>query len=372
MWVRPDGCVYIAALSVATLAFGHGPRKETLIGLFRSAVVCTILYLPWFVWTWAYYGSPIPNTVLAKMNLEQGVTDHLGNPLFNPVQRFVLAVGGVFRPAYSVQDTSWHWGIWEITTILGGFCACYWAAPGRDRLGRAASLAFALLCAYFASMAMVYPWYFPPVAVLGAIVLARGAFAIARAVPRWPRVATRIAFGVLALLLAERAYLFALTCRQAAVGQECVEMGNRARIGLWLKEQIAAGAGNTVYLEPIGYVGYFSGAKILDWPGLVTPEVVRLRAEKHLGFYALPAVLCPDWVVLRPSEASEMMRQPFFKEQYTLEKVFDASPEIMQLAWLPGRVNLLFDATFLVYKRAGPGCRDSSAATRKTGAEQAG
>src|SRR5262249_45946845 len=50
--------------------------------------------------------------------------------------------------------------------------------------------------------------------------------------------------------------------------------------------------------------------------------------------------------------------------------VFDVSSEIIQQAWLPGRVNLLFDATFLVYKRAGPGCRDSRSATRKTGAEQ--
>jgi hypothetical protein len=364
MWVRPDGCIYIAALSLAGLLFGQGPRKETLIGLFKSALVCTLLYLPWFIWAWAYYGSPIPNTVLAKMNVEHAATDHLGHALLNPVQRFVLAAGDVFRPAYSGPDTSWHWGIWVMTTILGGFCACYWAAPGRDRLGRAVSLTFALLCVYFSSMPMVYPWYYPPVAVLGVVVLSRGAFAMSRALTRWPRTAARIAFAVLALLLVERAYLFAQTCRQAAFAQECVEMGNRARIGLWLREQIAAGAGNTVYLEPIGYVGYFSGARILDWPGLVTPEVVRLRAEEHLDFYAVPAVLRPDWIVLRPHEASEMMGQPFFKEHYTLEKVFDVSPEIKQATALPGRVNLMFDAVFLVYKRTDADGRPGTAETK--------
>jgi hypothetical protein len=354
MWVRPDGCVYIAALAMAGLVFTQEPRKALLIGLMKSAAVCTALYLPWFVWAWAYYGSPVPHTVLAKMNVEAAPTDHLGNPLFHPVLRFVLVMGKVFQPTYyGPADTSWHWGLWAFTSLMGGFCVFYWLAPVRDRVGRAASLSFALLCAYFASMSIVYPWYMPPAAVLGAIVIAQGAFALAGAARRQPRMAGLVAGAVLTLMVAERVYVFALACRQAAVGQELVEVGNRERIGLWLKDQIDRGAGDRVCLEPIGYVGYFSGCKILDWPGLVTPEVVRLRRENGLDFYGLPEALRPDWVVLRPQEAQEMERRPYFCEHYVLVKTFDVSAEVERTVFLPGRAVLQYDAVFLVYRRKG-------------------
>jgi len=34
--------------------------------LLRAAGVCALLYLPWFLFAWAYYGSPVPQTVVAK------------------------------------------------------------------------------------------------------------------------------------------------------------------------------------------------------------------------------------------------------------------------------------------------------------------
>ena len=127
-----------------------------LRGLLKSAGICTLLYLPWFAWAWVYYGSPIPQTVLAKLILEQTQTDHLGHPIPSYPVRYFLALGRVFQPAYfDPLDTSWHLGLWEMTTFLGICCAFYWVIPSRDNLGRAASLSFALLCAYFASMALV-------------------------------------------------------------------------------------------------------------------------------------------------------------------------------------------------------------------------
>jgi len=351
MWVRPDSCIYIAVLSVAALAFSQDPRKTLFVSLLKSAGVCTVLYLPWFTWAWAYYGSPIPQTVLAKMTVEHGLTDHLGNPLGDLVRRYIYVMGHVFQPTYfSPGDTSWHWGLLALTSVMGSFCVVYWAVPNGDRVGRAASLSFALLCGYFTSMSLVYPWYMPPAALLGAIVISQGTFALAGAVRWQPRLVGLIAGAVLAVLVAERVYMFALACRHAAVSQQVVELGNRARVGLWLEDQINQGAGNRICLEPIGYIGYFSRAKVIDWPGLVTPDVVRLRREKGVSFFDLPEAIRPDWLILRPREVQEMEQQPFFRDHYVFEKKFDVSQEIEQQGFLPGRDVLLFDSVFLVYR----------------------
>jgi hypothetical protein len=203
-------------------------------------------------------------------------------------------------------------------------------------------------------MAIIYPWYLPPVAVLGAVLIPQGAFAIARA-SRWSARATSFAaIGLLAMVVTERVYLFLQTCQHAVVGQELIEMGNRARVGFWLKERIGHGGNNRVYLEPIGYVGYFSEANILDWPGLITPEVVQLRRDGGRGFYSLPEILYPDWVVLRPREAKEMVQQAFFRDNYVLEREFDVSSELRCRDDLPGKDTLLYDAIFLVYRKVIP------------------
>ena len=36
------------------------------MALLKSAAVCAAAYLPWFLFAWLYYGSPIPQTVVAK------------------------------------------------------------------------------------------------------------------------------------------------------------------------------------------------------------------------------------------------------------------------------------------------------------------
>ena len=55
--------------------------------------------------------------------------------------------------------------------------------------------------------------------------------------------------------------------REAQLQQRLIEDGVRRPIGLWLRAH-AASPQDTVFLEPLGYIGYFSGLKMLDHPGL--------------------------------------------------------------------------------------------------------
>ena len=71
MWTRPDSFVYIAALGISALLFSPNrtagqSRKELWKTLLAACLVCTVLYLPWFLWAWSYYGSPVPHTIVAK------------------------------------------------------------------------------------------------------------------------------------------------------------------------------------------------------------------------------------------------------------------------------------------------------------------
>ena len=132
-----------------------------------------------------------------------------------------------------------------------------------------------------------------------------------------------------------------------------IEDGHRKQIGLWLRQN-ASLQSDTVFLEPLGYIGFFSQLKMLDWPGLCAPEVVA--AEKKLHTAAWPQLILelrPDWLVLRPQDAGRIQRShPLLLTQlYSEVKVFDASERIAAYRWLPGRGYLASDQTFLVFKR---------------------
>jgi hypothetical protein len=167
------------------------------------------------------------------------------------------------------------------------------------------------------------------------------------------------AVALLLALAAERGWLLLLMAGQMKVQEAEVEMGNRKRVGDWLHEHVRPG--DRVYLEPAGYIGYFSGAHVLDWPGLVSPEVVRLRKQGYDRF-DLEGQLRPEWFVLRPFEAEAMEDKDYFRD-YEEAAVFDVTDRVGEQAYpaLPGRSYLLFDAKFTVYRRkdvaerAGPG-----------------
>jgi hypothetical protein len=107
---------------------------------------------------------------------------------------------------------------------------------------------------------------------------------------------------------------------------------------------------DTVMLEPLGYIGYFSGLRMQDYPGLASREVVEIR--KRLGPSAEGNVFVemkPDWFVLRPWEALRL--KDLLVMSYDRAGVFDATEKVRATRWLPGRRYLEFDQKFLVFRR---------------------
>lgn len=368
MWTRPDSFIYIASLAGGAWLFdrtahtraGSADRAKTWL---RAAAVCTAIYLPWFGFAWAYYGSPVPHTVLAKAAIT-------GPRTVGGFCEFLLAfprwagsagspIGLTFLPAYC-EFGGWPDALRLPARIVAAICALLWVVPRFPPATRACSFGFLgslIYLGYFPPD--IYPWYLCLPALLAYLSLGGLLAQVLRApgAVRWPRVAAALRIGAIGLAatgLAVNAWLLIESGRQLRLQQAAIEKGIRREIGLWLREH--AGPGDTVYLEPLGYIGYFSQLKMYDYPGLASREVVA--AIRRHGPYAgaVVADLRPTWLVLRPFEAEDLAKSNpgLLAGGYRAVREFSAKAEIEQ-ATVYGMPYLWIDSAFVIYRRENPG-----------------
>jgi hypothetical protein len=381
MWTRPDGFIYFGALGIGFLLFdAERPKGQSRLGLVKvflwAGALTTLLYLPWLLWAWHYFGSPIPHTIIAKGQLKAASAAEparrllycLGFPFGMLVGR--TSVGATFLPANALLFGGWHWTAVLFGKGLACLCGLYWCVPRGRPQGRAASFAFMLGHFYLSCIAAyAAAWYLPACAILGIFAFAhiiQHGLDLAPSVPnqgnshaRYWRTCVR---AVVATVLLASLLLMVCSAYQLRAQQREIEEGTRKQIGLWLREH-AASPTDTVFLEPLGYVGFYSQLKMLDTPGLCAPEVVA--AERKLKSISLPMVIPevhPDWLVLRPAEADRVrtVAPGLLTETYSAVKVFDASDRIASYQWLPGRAYLRYDEKFIVFKRNHAGDMDQN------------
>jgi hypothetical protein len=359
MWTRPDGCIYIAALSAADLLFTSQSRSALVRSLLKSGVLCTALYGPWFAWAWWYYGSPVPQTIVAKSQyLTFGDSGYLGILVKTLPESLFRKVALIYAPAYYGIFAGWPEFIGVVSAALGTVACVYWLCPVRDPLGRRASFCCAVLCLYAWLLPSNFPWYWPPTTLCASLALVSAGAVLAKKWAAVPGVRRWVVATGLAAVAGAMAVLLGATAWQIKMQTELIEVKIRIPLGYWLRVRMRPG--ERVFLEPIGYIGYFSGAHVVDYPGLVSPEAVRLLVRKRLTMATLLPEIRPEWVVARDLEASEMSAVPEFRQDYELVKTFDVRPELFQGTKMPGWGYLLHDAAYFVFKRreaAGPAPR---------------
>ena len=372
MWTRPDSCVYIAILGMGALLFLAGEAGgKTRIDwgklLLRAGLVCTVLYVGWFAWAWWYYGTPVPHTITAKgtnkppILFDALITDLVTFPvkLLTP---FATSMPLTFLPGY-FEYGGWPRFLVFVSYALGLLASFAWVIP----LGRPQTRLFSLswfLGNFFLSAVLKdhHPWYLPPVAVFGYLTLGLLFDQILgwthrRSSSVWVRSLPKVLLGLGVGLVWGQATVTVCVARQLRVQQELIENGLRRPIGLWLRDH-AQTPHDTVMLEPLGYIGYYSGLKMLDCPGLASKEVVEAR--KRLGplrEHQVGLELMPDWIIQRPLEAQggSFLDPESLGKLYELCRVFDASDKVNAVRWLPGRGYLQNDQTFLVFHRKASG-----------------
>lgn len=347
LWTRPDSPVQILALGIGALVFAEGPRRAVAARILKAAALCAALYMPWFLWATFYYGSPVPHTIIAKINMFGGVPG-AGPKVAAFARMLPQAVARGFEPIYS-EAGGWPAWVGWFGMLAGAFCSLYWIYPSGDQIGRVASLAYLASAAYLACVGvsgLMFPWYFVPCCVMGSVVLSRVLGGALGGGGRPARAAAAAALCALALALG---YQMAFSLIQLRIRQDLVEDGTRRSVGLWLRGHMAPS--DTVYLEPIGYIGYYSQAHILDYPGLVAPSVVEARRLTHQGFYGCISVLKPDWVVVRPGDLPAFALRPELHDHYKYAASFDAGVRTDAYRSLPGSGFLEADSHLIILRR---------------------
>ncbi|MDB6092571.1 MAG: hypothetical protein JWM32_133 [Verrucomicrobia bacterium] len=375
-WTRPDGCVFFGAIAGGWLmgriadcgdrkpdSSKHGGAetigsqvselsgfRSPVSAILRGVLLGLLFYLPWLAFAWWYYGTPVPHTILAKISIWG--PGELSHALLLYPWRLIfghVALHKIFMPAY------FFFGGWPATLdwfskiiVIGAAVA--WLVPKVRPAGRIASAAF-LLGGFYVEYIPRSPWYYPgwqALALVAWVYLIDVAVRPHGASRTWLPAIGRIGAGV---IVAGQAVVLAAVAWQLRAQQAIIETGNRTEIGRWLHAH--AQAGDRVYLEPLGYIGYYSGLKMYDYPGLSSPEVVAARRAGKKPHAEIIAALQPDWLVLRPDEVAEIMGQipSLLKSDYRLVRVYDAREKVAAVAILPGRPYLEFDAVFLVYHR---------------------
>lgn len=357
MLARPDFAFLTIVAGLYVLA--KSPRAFVKVTLIALAV-----YLPWIIFTTLYYGSPVPNTVLAKgagyriwwmypaltfTDVKREVWDRITgtyffNTIFQPLGPSFAGHGTHFRQI--INDHGWVCNGMVLTLCLGALAALWrrqWA------LLPVMGFVFVYGVFYVFFVGFVFGWYVVPFVAAAIILSARGWEAITTLIPHTKLRTTLLWAGVTAYL-AIFALLLPITFHTERQIQKYIENQCRMQIGLYLGEVM--GPEETVGCEPLGYVGYYSRRAVYDWPGLCNRKVVewqRSQVERRT-MYDMFQHFQPDYLVLRLHEYRYIPedKKDWFDQNYREMKRFSV-PMQDRIKIRLFHVNQ--DLDFLVFKR---------------------
>jgi hypothetical protein len=292
------------SLLLAGVALGE--RAITLRRLpIKPLALLFLVALPWLIVAICYYGTPIPTTMHAKA-VVYGWRFH--GQLFPALGKLLMRFWG--NPLYGALSLCSLLGLWH-------------ALRERALASLRAPVLWSCLYwgAFLVSKNLLFPWYLlPPLPIYGllaALGLARLTERLPLALPKAVQVAS-----VVFLAIGTAAFL-----QRSAREAQQIETNLRIPLGLWLREHMKPN--ETVMLEPIGYIGYFSQRHVLDVIGLVSPQVLPLWQKSDsapMGTIAMR--FQPEWAVLRPGELQHILdaHRSDWERDYALVKTFRYRP----------------------------------------------
>ncbi|MBE2232192.1 MAG: hypothetical protein IAE85_01720 [Anaerolinea sp.] len=301
--LRPDGVLVGLVVGLHWLIVRRRvPWAALAVGL--------LLALPWVLFAWGYFGSPLPNTLAAKIS--QGLPDRAGQwgqQLLDAARAWLTA-----NPLAAAL------------ALLGGAAALRpaTAQPAAPLSARRLLLLWAVL--YMAIHALLrvrgYFWYYVPLLPVAALLAGDGAAALAgwlanvRQATRPWQGAKSLLTGVLLLAL----LLPPLTAAASLVSQEPPGQRELAygRTGLLLRALCQQPGHEPVGMSEIGILGYISHCQVLDFSGLLQPMIAQLRLTPLDKMAWSIKSQAPPLVVLAGSSGfpHELEAQPWFRQRY--------------------------------------------------------
>jgi hypothetical protein len=301
---RPDFILWVIP-AVAYLLYRD--RRQAL----RAIAVLAAVFGPWLVFTTAYYGTPVPHTIIAKsagyaempaMGAGIGAWwDWVGRMIGNDDHLWWH-----FAPFYehfaNSRVTGAFWFQSMAFVVIALALAGAWVT--RARAAWRPAVAFALVYpVYLIFTGDWFMWYSSPFL---AVTMIGVAAALTRAGAFVPRTA-----GVAALVLAVAfSAQTPFVARLERTVQHDIEERVRQPLGEYLGAVVRPG--QSVASESAGYFGYYGHVKLYDFPGLTSPAslaAVRKIPLGHRWVVRMIPLLRPDWIVARAYELQQLKLQ---------------------------------------------------------------
>lgn len=256
--LRPDGLLVAVAIGSHWIV----TRRRMV---WRPVALFLALSLPWLVFAWLTYGSPMPNTLVAK------ATQALGENVTRWGPGLVQAFG----------DWTQQFPVAAFLALIGLLLALVRRQSGRSPLLVWTALT---IVAHSALGVRSYFWYYVPFVAVMALLAGDGAAAIAL----WltdrldQRRFAGLATGLLALALAFAVLVPAAKAASLLTQPPIPRRREQAYLASaeFLRKLCASRTDATrVGVAEIGLIGYVSDCSIVDFAGLLQRDVAHLRVS---------------------------------------------------------------------------------------------
>jgi hypothetical protein len=245
-------------LALAALTRADGVLAAAVAGVYalvvsrrlpwRAALIYCALLAPWFVFAWFYFGAALPATLAAKQQQGQMA-----------ISRGFLS--GLIAQAQLYWGAPFYWLHVALTAI-----GLIYAAARQRRWLLLPAWNLLYIAGYTVLGVSGYFWYYAPLLVGVIVLIGLGVTAVYRGALR--RVGSSWAAGAAATLL-----LVAIGAQMSSL----ISFGADRRLaiyrqtGNWLRERTPANA--SVGTLEVGIIGYYAQRRMIDFAGLIQPEV---------------------------------------------------------------------------------------------------
>jgi hypothetical protein len=245
-WTRADGVMLGGTLCLLAL-LDDEPFSRRIANAVRLGCLFLIGIAPWYLFAWAYFGTPLPNTFGAKQEFLQGVKF-----ITEGVERWRTFFGS--NPLSLLALFFLPVGVWQ-TWQLGGLRPLpVW------------SLLYAL---GYTALNTTNFWYYTPLVNVVIILVVIGAEVVVRYAIRKTGHRLLWVSGGLTVLVAAVAFNVA---RAAQLSPPPPRMATYQLAGEWIAEHVPADA--NLMVADLGIVGYYARRQAIDSFGLIVPDML--------------------------------------------------------------------------------------------------
>jgi hypothetical protein len=309
IFARPDGVLLPIVLFLHYLIFVRGSIP------WKAVLLFCMLNLIWWGGIWIYFGSPFPVTLFAKQ------------------QQGVMAISQKFAPGFlTIIDSyrqRWYFVVEAVLALIG---LVFLFLRHKEGL-----LLVAWTALYFVAYTLLgvtrYFWYYAPLVPGFVFLVGCGLQAIINKVGTLVKPLPAKSFTSLQALL----IIGLLIPHFIDLSKAPSRVDRRAKIyrevGIWLDKNTPAQS--SVGALEIGIIGYYSKRTIIDFAGLLQPEVARqMRFNSSYQDTAKWAVnhYKPDFVVLQKGgfpDLEDMLMRQCTQDAYFKASQYDAPTDLI-------------------------------------------